>query len=76
MAWHQRQESQLSCLNLCSRFKVTTLLFEELGFLIIMPSQLTGKIFFFYAFPTFSLIGRYQGKIQTNRAEGILIVLY
>lgn len=30
--------------------------------------------YFFYAFPPFSMIGRCLEKIQTNRAEGILIV--
>ena len=32
--------------------------------------------FFFYAFPPFSFIGRCLKKIQTNRAEGILVVHY
>lgn len=34
------------------------------------------KKFFFYAVPPFSLIGRSLEKIQTNRAERILVVLY
>lgn len=34
------------------------------------------KKFFFYAFPPFSLIGRCLEKIQTNRAEGVLVVRY
>ena len=34
------------------------------------------NIFFFYAFPPFSLIGKCLEKIQANKAEGILVVPY
>ena len=39
-----------------------------------MPSLLTGRSFFFYAFPPFCLISRRVQKIIQDQATGILII--